>query len=92
MPQTRVPASAPARAEPDELDGVLARFEATWGEGRGPDRSMVQAIDHAGNTVLVAVPAPPGEERGRRRMPRPRRSAQPSASSAGRTGSTCTRT
>jgi predicted GNAT superfamily acetyltransferase len=41
---------------PDELDGVLARFEATWGTGRGPDRSMVQALDHAGNTVLVAVP------------------------------------
>lgn len=42
-------------ARPDELDGVLARFEATWGEGRGPDRSIIQAIDHAGNTVLVAV-------------------------------------
>lgn len=39
-----------------ELDGVLARFEATWGSGRGPDRSMLQALDHAGNTVLVAVP------------------------------------
>lgn len=38
-----------------ELDGVLARFEATWGAGRGPDRSMLQALDHAGNTVLVAV-------------------------------------
>ncbi len=44
-------------AHPDELDGVLARFEATWGAGRGPDRAMVQALDHAGNTVLVAVPA-----------------------------------
>ena len=42
-------------ARPDELDGVLARFEATWGEGRGPDRSTIQAIDHAGNTVLVAI-------------------------------------
>ncbi|MFD4422973.1 hypothetical protein ACFWN7_15930 [Agromyces sp. NPDC058484] len=47
-------------AQPRELDGVLARFEATWGARRGPDRSMVQAIEHAGNTVLVAVPSPPG--------------------------------
>lgn len=47
-------------ARPDELDGVLARFEATWGAGRGPDRSMIQALDHAGNTLLVAVPAPGG--------------------------------
>ncbi|GAA4385050.1 GNAT family N-acetyltransferase [Agromyces bauzanensis] len=45
-------------AHPDELDGVLARFGATWGAGRGPDRAMVQALDHAGNTVLVAVPLP----------------------------------
>lgn len=40
-----------------ELDAVLARFTVTWGEGRGPDRSMVQALDHAGNTLLIAVPA-----------------------------------
>lgn len=45
-------------AHTDELDQVLARFEATWGSGRGPDRSMIQALEHAGNTVLVAVPAP----------------------------------
>lgn len=45
-------------AATDELDGVLHRFESTWGPGRGPDRSMLQALDHAGNTVLVAVPAP----------------------------------
>jgi predicted GNAT superfamily acetyltransferase len=45
-------------ARTDELDGVLARFEATWGVGRGADRSMLQALAHAGNTVLVAVPAP----------------------------------
>ncbi|MDQ2661532.1 MAG: hypothetical protein M3Y52_06650 [Actinomycetota bacterium] len=45
----------PARV--DELDGVLARFDATWGAGRGPDRATLQAMDHAGNTVLVAVPA-----------------------------------
>ena len=44
----------PART--DELEGVLARFEATWGSGRGPDRSMIQALEHAGNTVLTAVP------------------------------------
>ena len=43
-------------ARPDELAAVLARFEATWGEGRGPDRSMLQALEHAGNTVLVAAP------------------------------------
>jgi predicted GNAT superfamily acetyltransferase len=43
-------------ALPHELDGVLARFDATWGAGRGPDRSMLQALDHAGNTLLVAVP------------------------------------
>ena len=45
-------------ADPGELDGVLARFESTWGEGRGPDRSMIQALEHAGNTVLVAVEQP----------------------------------
>ncbi|MBM7829812.1 putative GNAT superfamily acetyltransferase [Agromyces cerinus] len=38
-----------------ELDRALAGFEATWGVGRGPDRSMLQAIAHAGNTLLVAV-------------------------------------
>ena len=47
------------RAVGDELDALLARLEVTWGEGRGPDRSMVQALDHAGNTLLVAVPAVP---------------------------------
>ena len=40
-----------------DLDAVLARFTVTWGEGRGPDRSMLQALDHAGNTLLIAVPA-----------------------------------
>jgi len=48
-------------ARADELDGVLARFEATWGDGRGPDRSMVQALEHAGNTLLVAVEPAPAE-------------------------------
>jgi len=42
-------------ARPDELAAVLARFEATWGVGRGPDRSMIQALEYAGSTVLVAV-------------------------------------
>ena len=53
-------------ARPDELDGVLARFEATWGAGRGADRATLQALEHAGNTLLVAVPRveahPTGEE------------------------------
>lgn len=52
------------QATADELDGVLARFEATWGEGRGPDRSMLQAIAHAGGTLLVAAPQPPAERAG----------------------------
>jgi predicted GNAT superfamily acetyltransferase len=43
-------------ARPEELDGVLARFESTWGKGRGFDRATLQALHHAGNTVLVAVP------------------------------------
>jgi len=38
-----------------EIDAVLARFETTWGEGRGPDHSMIRALAHAGGTVLVAV-------------------------------------
>ena len=43
-------------ARPGELAGVLARFESTWGVGRGADFATLQAMDHAGNTVLVAVP------------------------------------
>jgi predicted GNAT superfamily acetyltransferase len=50
-------------ARPDEIAGVLARFEATWGVGRGPDHAMIQAIEHAGATVLVAV-ADDGEAAG----------------------------
>lgn len=42
-------------ARDDEIAAVLARFEATWGEGRGPDHSMIRALSHAGGTVLVAV-------------------------------------
>lgn len=38
-----------------EIPAVLARFEATWGAGRGPDDSMIRALVHAGGTVLVAV-------------------------------------
>ncbi|MFE6964008.1 GNAT family N-acetyltransferase [Agromyces sp. NPDC057679] len=38
-----------------EVDAVLGRFEATWGEGRGPDHAMIRALLHAGGTVLVAV-------------------------------------
>ncbi|MFK4730618.1 hypothetical protein ROT00_13090 [Agromyces mediolanus] len=39
-----------------EIDAVLARFEATWGAGRGLDDSTIRALAHAGGTVLVAVP------------------------------------
>lgn len=45
-------------AQPDELAGALARFDATWGEGRTVDLASLTAIAHAGNTVLVAVPEP----------------------------------
>ena len=45
-------------ARPDELAGALARFDATWGVGRTVDLASLTAIAHAGNTVLVAVPAP----------------------------------
>ncbi len=48
-------------ARPDELAGVVARFEETWGVGRSPDHSLLKAIDHAGATVLVAVEGP-GED------------------------------
>ncbi|WP_400994415.1 hypothetical protein [Agromyces sp. GXQ0307] len=44
-------------ARPDELAGVLARFDATWGAGRSFDVASLKAVAHAGNTVLVAVPA-----------------------------------
>jgi predicted GNAT superfamily acetyltransferase len=45
------------QAGPRDLDAVIGLFERTWGAGRSPDRSMLQAIDHAGNTVLVATEA-----------------------------------
>ncbi|GLU90828.1 hypothetical protein [Agromyces sp. NBRC 114283] len=43
-------------AAADEIGAVLARFDATWGEGRGLDHSTIRALAHAGGTVLVAVP------------------------------------
>jgi predicted GNAT superfamily acetyltransferase len=42
-------------AEPRDLAGVIGLFERTWGVGRSPDRSMLLALDYAGNTVLVAT-------------------------------------
>lgn len=42
-------------ASEHEITAVLGRFEATWGEGRGPDDAMIRALLHAGATVLVAV-------------------------------------
>ncbi|GGI43627.1 GNAT superfamily N-acetyltransferase [Agromyces flavus] len=45
-------------ARMDELAGTLARFDATWGVGRTVDLASLTAIAHAGNTVLLAVPAP----------------------------------
>jgi predicted GNAT superfamily acetyltransferase len=42
-------------ANPDDLPAVVALFESTWGAGRSPDTSLLRALDHAGNTVLVAT-------------------------------------
>ena len=42
-------------ADPPDMNGVIGLFERTWGEGRSPDRSMLLALDYAGNTVLTAV-------------------------------------
>ncbi len=41
-------------AEPGDMTPVIGLFERTWGAGRSPDRSMLLALDYAGNTVLVA--------------------------------------
>lgn len=38
-----------------DFPSVVALFERTWGPGRSPDRSMLQAMDYAGNTVLIAL-------------------------------------
>ncbi|MFC6354610.1 hypothetical protein [Luethyella okanaganae] len=42
---------------PGDLASVVGLFERTWGVGRSPDASMLQALDHAGNTVLIATDA-----------------------------------
>ncbi|MBB5642592.1 hypothetical protein [Cryobacterium roopkundense] len=42
-------------ADPSDITGVLGLFDRTWGVGHGPDRSMLLALDYAGNTVLVAL-------------------------------------
>ena len=44
-------------AEPGDMTPVIGLFERTWGAGRSPDRSMLLALDYAGNTVLVASEA-----------------------------------
>lgn len=41
-------------AEPGDMTPVIGLFERTWGAGRSPDRSMLLALDYAGNTVLIA--------------------------------------
>ncbi|WP_051973471.1 hypothetical protein [Cryobacterium sp. MLB-32] len=42
-------------ADPSDITGVLGLFDRTWGAGHGPDRSMLLALDYAGNTVAVAL-------------------------------------
>lgn len=42
-------------ADPPHMNGVVGLFERTWGKGRSPDRSMLLALDYAGNTVLIAL-------------------------------------
>ncbi|WP_022885898.1 hypothetical protein [Glaciibacter superstes] len=42
------------QADPRDIPSAIALFERTWGAGRSPDRSMLLALDYAGNTVLVA--------------------------------------
>ena len=42
-------------ARPEDLPAVVSLFERTWGAGRSPDASLLRALDHAGNTVLVAT-------------------------------------
>jgi predicted GNAT superfamily acetyltransferase len=41
-------------AESGDMAPVIGLFERTWGAGRSPDRSMLRALDYAGNTVLIA--------------------------------------
>lgn len=42
-------------ADPPDMNAVMGLFERTWGEGRSPDRSMLLALDYAGNTILIAT-------------------------------------
>ena len=42
-------------ADPPDMAAVIGLFERTWGAGRSPDRSMLLALDYAGNTVLIAL-------------------------------------
>lgn len=42
-------------ADPGDMNAVIGMFERTWGPGRSPDRSMLLALDYAGNTVLIAT-------------------------------------
>lgn len=42
-------------ADPGDLAGIIGLFERTWGVGRSPDRSMLLALDYAGNPVLLAT-------------------------------------
>jgi predicted GNAT superfamily acetyltransferase len=44
-------------ADPRDVPAVIGLFERTWGAGRSPDRSMLLALDYAGNPVLVAASA-----------------------------------
>jgi predicted GNAT superfamily acetyltransferase len=50
-------------ADPRDIGAVIGLFERTWGEGRSPDRSMLLALDYAGNTVLIAMTADTGAEK-----------------------------
>ncbi|TFC39791.1 MULTISPECIES: GNAT family N-acetyltransferase [unclassified Cryobacterium] len=45
------------QAEPRDLAAVIGLFERTWGVGHSPDRSMLLALDFAGNTVMMATKA-----------------------------------
>lgn len=42
-------------ADPGDMNAIIGMFERTWGPGRSPDRSMLLALDYAGNTVLIAA-------------------------------------
>ena len=44
-------------ADPGDMKAIIGMFERTWGPGRSPDRSMLLALDYAGNTVLIATAA-----------------------------------